>query len=1125
PAILNQNVGGRKLDSRTKKVVSVPLKIRQDRSQSQRSTLQLQTVLDDIFGASFMRVMQAHLSERRNELGEGAASHELLNFSWSDIQEILSEFENNVRQRLAMLQMNAWRIRGLITSIRYLFESLEKSENKEAVILRNYHESIYNVLEEIEIQFSKSNVEECMGSFQSARKELEMFLSRFEDLVVSYREKLPVRATQIEIMAAKKYIEIQMGVENLVLVGQGSEGIVFTDGSRAFKYFHHGSDHFGSDQLDFLSEKLKPGNCLNHITPIMNLSISGKRVVLVSKLVTGSVYEGGYLNDLLDLLRECKSAGICLTNIAPENLLVGETGLTFIDLGIGIVRFSDDCFYQMCKRAYLTYRWHFRKDLKDLLSRALRENNMPELFGFDQFIEALKVQDHHELLDPYVVSLVQEAGASEVLDYGCGTGIISGKLARIGKTVVSFDVDPTRFEARNPHPPGVRFVDRVGLDKMISDGKRFDCIVCNLVICTLEQDDAALQVLRECRNLVSDHGKLILGFCNPYDISTAESTTHIKELPAEADVRTRFVYRKKSKKTGRWREDVHRSPAWYEFAIREAGFNRDSLIEIPSVDVQRLSPSSDFMQLTLSPATLEPADVSLLIKASAMEWRTVRKQVQHLVRQLEVPRRFLEKIVVTDKNETSFSRQYDTGDWKKFQAELDLLVEDRVIDRYIVVPDSKDSISQISEMWFGLQSSNLKSRNGQPTLTTLYGFHECKGEYILQVDSDCMIGRRRKDHDYFEELLALFSKDENALTVSLPIADDSDRNFTTHNANGKWRVEVRCSLISRNRLLKLTPLPNTLDVDSVLKTPWHRSVDLAIANSNLQSYRGGSQDIFFVHVPNDLKKDFNSWYNVMKAIEAGNLDRSQFGNVDLAGPMEAWLEQRTEKIAFIMRGRNIPISKIRRSVRSLLAQEEQGWGVVFIDAASSNGQEEYLEEVVSRELKGRSTLYRNILPAAPIENIYIAIRKLCKNPDSIIVLLDLDDALIGKGVIKTLNDAYDGGADATVGSMLRTDKYAEYPVDFRNPRTSRGGNVWQHLRTFRKYLFDQIRLEDFQVDGEWVPYAEDWAIMLPIVELSKNPFHLTTPVYFYEPSSKNYSIGDRESIIGKIVNKRSYKVS
>lgn len=61
------------------------------------------------------------------------------------------------------------------------------------------------------------------------------------------------------------------------------------------------------------------------------------------------------------------------------------------------------------------------------------------------------------------------------------------------------------------------------------------------------------------------------------------------------------------------------------------------------------------------------------------------------------------------------------------------------------------------------------------------------------------------------------------------------------------------------------------------------------------------------------------------------------------------------------------------------------------------------------------------MPTAPAEMI-------CTDPESVIVTLDADDALIGDRVLERLAVEYERGANVTVGSMLRTDKAADYPV-------------------------------------------------------------------------------------------------
>ncbi len=210
---------------------------------------------------------------------------------------------------------------------------------------------------------------------------------------------------------------------------------------------------------------------------------------------------------------------------------------------------------------------------------------------------------------------------------------------------------------------------------------------------------------------------------------------------------------------------------------------------------------------------------------------------------------------------------------------------------------------------------------------------------------------------------------------------------------------------------------------------------------------------------------------------------------------------------------------------------EAGYVPVSIAAAVSSVRvwaycvTEYLMEVVGPAWRDRATFYLNHSPASIAENNFVAIRKLCSNPESIIVTVDADDRLIGTGALFRVSQAYQHGADATVGSMLRTDKEVTYPVTFQNARFTRGGgNVWQHLRTFRKRLFDRLREADLKIEGEWVEDAEDWAYMLPVVEMAEHPVRITDRVYWYEPSpGKSLRKRElREAIVANIVAKPPY---
>ena len=172
----------------------------------------------------------------------------------------------------------------------------------------------------------------------------------------------------------------------------------------------------------------------------------------------------------------------------------------------------------------------------------------------------------------------------------------------------------------------------------------------------------------------------------------------------------------------------------------------------------------------------------------------------------------------------------------------------------------------------------------------------------------------------------------------------------------------------------------------------------------------------------------------------------------------------------------------------------------------------------AQHTSGCVTRWRGLLA-----NMVTAIRGLCGDPESVIVTLDADDQLPGDRCLDRLSEVYARGADLTVGSMLRTDKEAEYPVSFDAPRRHRGGNVWQHLRSFKKLLFDAIPDDALRLDGEYVDLANDWAYMVPLVELAQSPAYLPDPLYLHEPSG-NGKLTDRavrEATIARIIAKSS----
>ena len=171
----------------------------------------------------------------------------------------------------------------------------------------------------------------------------------------------------------------------------------------------------------------------------------------------------------------------------------------------------------------------------------------------------------------------------------------------------------------------------------------------------------------------------------------------------------------------------------------------------------------------------------------------------------------------------------------------------------------------------------------------------------------------------------------------------------------------------------------------------------------------------------------------------------------------------------------------------------------------------------------RITLIRNETRRGTLHNTWNAVNRFCTDPETVIITLDADDALIGGDVLDRVQSEYDDGADVTVGSMLRLDKEVSYPVNFDNPRWW-DSNVWQHLRTFRKRLFDAINAEDLQIDGQWIDPATDWAFMIPIIEMASSPRYIPETLYLYEPAVPKDAENrrERDAVIARILDKQPY---
>jgi broad specificity phosphatase PhoE/SAM-dependent methyltransferase len=1038
-------------------------------------------------------------------------------------------------ERLAAFTLSAWRVLGLADSIRGRVRRLlaTKSSWTEGAA-RDALGRIAGEMDLICSLFKPTAVTQFAEKVRRAASESNVrdAFASMDGLISEYRatRQTPCPAdmgvTESRERRARALLKRAYGSKDLRLLGAGGEGIVFTDEQRVFKVFDLLKRRPNHNTLATLKEFAARIESPKHLYPLTRVEVRDETLLVVYPFEASVPYSGGHGTELIALLRECKSCGITFRNMHPKNLRVTSSGLKLIDYGSDIRPFTDAGYRSMAQRAWLTWRWPHRSDLDELMRRALVDSSIPELDGFERFWRALNEErpSATRIVSAIVDPIILECGARSVLDYGCGKKARSARhLAEAGLRTVGFDPGAgmlTRWQSLGAIPSCLTLTsDRLSA----MNAGPYDAVLSSLVLCELGEDAAYEQVLADLRAAVKPDGLVVVTLCHPIATCGGPTNLHRKrELPAGKCYDDSFWYVENAE-TGAGRREFHRPLVKIERDLMRHGLRVERRIASDTIDTERFEPASDFLTLVCRPVRVEPLAprVSLVIKTCAMEAATIERQVTHLVRQLEGPRVFRERVLVVDSLRDGFVRQHSSASLEELLQAAERLRSRGVIDRVLASPGPGVDARAVMERWFGLEHDSTHSLDGAPLVAPLLAFEQCVGEYVLQVDSDILVQRTSHTDDYLVEMIQAIEGDPKAVTASLSVPQRADARFTAHHDGTPWRVEVRGCLLHRQRLLAARPFVNPFSAGRP-SLSWHRSIDQAVKSGRIASLRGASTQTAFVHPPNDLKRSHQDWMLMLDLIEKFSVPEAQTGRVDLVGGPLAWVPRyRAEPFVFVITGRNVPPGRLSRCLESIGAQQRSDWGAVIIDDGSEQLSREALQLAV-KPWHDRVTLIQPRERRGQIANMTLAIRHVCTNPNSLIVTLDLDDALLGSKVLDRVADAYAEGAQVTVGSMLRTDKHVEYPVTFDSPRQARGGNVWQHLRTFRKYLFDAIPDHELRVGDRYADIAVDWSFMLPIVEMAERRVWIREPLYLYEPSGmgKGADRPDRESQIAALVAKK-----
>ena len=589
-----------------RKVVTIPLALHQDRSGTTVDGLDVDKILDDMRGYALFSAL--------DEVPEALSRDGDLRLQPGPVLAIdrfVSRVFKFLNERLAAFRLSFYRVRGLSSVLRELVEAhaawwQDEKYRDARDQLRAFCDQLDlsyagNVLRRIETEVAEIEDAELRTFLAQLPAEVEHHRVRLADIAALTRGFERERIANAEIVANR----LAEPAGPLCILGCGSEGVALTDGRNVFKVF----DYWKSWQLESTSDYLRTlvgawrnARCLY---PLLAFSQAGGDAVLTYPFEPSEPYTGGYGRSLVDLLVECYQYGVVCRNIHPHNLRVAEGRVRLIDYGSDIWPLDNNEreFRAMCQRAWLSFHCHDRPDLKVLMRQALRRNDLPELAGFDCFHDAvLRMAGERQICEDVALQLAGRP--RRVLDYGCGNGGLAKALADGGAEVVGYDPDRTRENHWRLLCNGMgdlRFTNErdEALAEAASGG--FDLVVCQRVLCTVEEESRLRGILADLRTAVADDGRVVVTLCDPHFTFAGPTPEADRELPPGAAYGHTFVWCKTVRASGRRRREVHRPE---EVLLREfarAGLRETRRTTVPTVDLMTFRPASDHLAFELVP--------------------------------------------------------------------------------------------------------------------------------------------------------------------------------------------------------------------------------------------------------------------------------------------------------------------------------------------------------------------------------------------------------------------------------------------------------------------------------------------------------------------------------------------
>jgi glycosyltransferase involved in cell wall biosynthesis/2-polyprenyl-3-methyl-5-hydroxy-6-metoxy-1,4-benzoquinol methylase len=406
-------------------------------------------------------------------------------------------------------------------------------------------------------------------------------------------------------------------IKTLILLGFGSEGIVYSDNQFVYKWFFNKPDNW-----DFL-KKIPFGECAQ--TDDIETFESDNQYIIRYLYSPSTEYNGGYAEQLADLIAFGVQNGFVLTNIKKRNFVIAKDKLKMIDYGHSIEVYTEEKFLRSIKRCYEMLRYSFLTD--DEFSNLIKLHYDSKMAiaidsGYENFKFIVFKRKKEHIHDEPVLNLFRSETKQKILDYGAGKCKIANSLADNNEVIV---YDPDEDTVRKRAGSKVQILDK---NSLISNS--FDIILNNLVLCCTNNKENS-DIIADIARLLKINGRAIISICCPFfnDIERSElRTTGNHGQYQNAEVFSKYIRYGNTK-----RDEYHRPIEYYENLLQRYGLEIKNVIECNGVDTEAILPIAEHIvfDCVLVNKNTIISDCSSLIKTNPIEHRTIYSSIKQKV--------------------------------------------------------------------------------------------------------------------------------------------------------------------------------------------------------------------------------------------------------------------------------------------------------------------------------------------------------------------------------------------------------------------------------------------------------------------------------------------------------------